>query len=416
MGNIVLHSEQEIHTTTIENTFIDKYMVQANGEFVKVYLFLIRALQAGCTDGSISKIADRLNSSDRDVERALRYWENEGLIVTSKDSLGEISLIRILNCNKEVESDNHVAGTNHNNQAVQTTKSNFMIHMNSIDSSANAKAPGITIPEFNMPTSKVKKQMQDSSDSYNINRSNMNSGSMNSGNMNSDSMSSGNNNETSEDQEIFSWLCSIIETYLNRPIKKNELDVISYVYNDLHFNTDLILHLYEYCIRLGRTSPKYIQSVATNWAENGISTPKEADDYCEKYNDTYNTIKKILGIYKPLAPLHKGYINQWLNEYGMDLEIIIDACERTIKNCGEGDWNYLNGIISRWHNDGVTTMEDVRKADELFLMEKKKKGSNGSNGSNNQSTPKPIKNQFTAFPQRDYSKEEMDELEKKHTF
>lgn len=34
--------------TLIENTFIDRYMPAANGEYVKVYLYLLRCASGGC--------------------------------------------------------------------------------------------------------------------------------------------------------------------------------------------------------------------------------------------------------------------------------------------------------------------------------------------------------------------------------
>ena len=61
--------------TMIENTFIDRFMPAASGDFVKIYLYLLRCVQEGHTDVTISQIADALNYTEADVKRALGYWK-----------------------------------------------------------------------------------------------------------------------------------------------------------------------------------------------------------------------------------------------------------------------------------------------------------------------------------------------------
>lgn len=82
--------------TLLSNDFIDRSMVCANGEFVKVYLYLLRHSGDSCPGGSLSAIADDLNHTENDVLRAFRYWESEGLISLTRDDSGEISEIVLL--------------------------------------------------------------------------------------------------------------------------------------------------------------------------------------------------------------------------------------------------------------------------------------------------------------------------------
>ena len=55
--------------------FITGYMPEANGDYVKVYLYLL-------LNGSLDeeKAADALRLTEGDVRRALRYWEEKGVI------------------------------------------------------------------------------------------------------------------------------------------------------------------------------------------------------------------------------------------------------------------------------------------------------------------------------------------------
>ena len=59
--------------TVLSNVFIDEYLKDANDAQLKVYLFLVRRLQAG-DPVSISDMADRFNHTEKDILRALCYW------------------------------------------------------------------------------------------------------------------------------------------------------------------------------------------------------------------------------------------------------------------------------------------------------------------------------------------------------
>ena len=79
MKELKLTKYVQTNATVLDNEFIDQYMVRANGEYVKVYLLLLRHMNqsSGCL--SVSELADLLECTEKDVLRALRYWKSEGL-------------------------------------------------------------------------------------------------------------------------------------------------------------------------------------------------------------------------------------------------------------------------------------------------------------------------------------------------
>ena len=77
MRKLTLTNHVQSDTTVLENEFIDHYMAEANGEYVKVYLILLRHLNEPSGTLTISKIADLLDITEKDVIRALNYWKNE---------------------------------------------------------------------------------------------------------------------------------------------------------------------------------------------------------------------------------------------------------------------------------------------------------------------------------------------------
>lgn len=80
MRKLTLTNHVQSDTTVLENEFIDHYMAEANGEYVKVYLILLRHLNEPSGTLTISKIADLLDITEKDVIRALNYWKKKGLL------------------------------------------------------------------------------------------------------------------------------------------------------------------------------------------------------------------------------------------------------------------------------------------------------------------------------------------------
>ena len=67
-------------TTYIHNTFIENYMLTANGSYVKVYIYLSKCIQTGENNLSISSLADKMDNTEKDILRALNYWEKNNLL------------------------------------------------------------------------------------------------------------------------------------------------------------------------------------------------------------------------------------------------------------------------------------------------------------------------------------------------
>ena len=56
MKTFTLKNKFQTNATLVANDFIDHYMVQANGEFVKVYLFLLRHLDNAGSSLTVSAV------------------------------------------------------------------------------------------------------------------------------------------------------------------------------------------------------------------------------------------------------------------------------------------------------------------------------------------------------------------------
>ena len=204
-----------------------------------------------------------------------------------------------------------------------------------------------------------------------------------------------NNHEVSE-------LLFIIETYLRHPLNSTEMNTVFFWYDGLKFSGELIEYLVEYCITNGHSSLRYMDKVALGWAENGIDTIEKAKEQVAIRSKAYYSIMKAFGISgRNLAESEMTFVNKWSKEYSFDIEIIQEACKRTISATQKPSFEYADSILTNWHNSNVHTLKDIEALDEAF------------NKSKRPATPAQTatvkRNKFNNFEQRTY---DYDKLEK----
>lgn len=404
MDHILLCTNHIPPITTIYNSFIEDYMPTANGSYVKVYLYIAKCLQAKESNFSISSLADQLENTEKDILRALMYWEKKGLMSLNRNkATGEILGLEMLIPFAERDFDTY-------------------------ENAAKESAASLGVDSDLSETGALDRRNSDFSETDAANTSTYeSSGTDAPSNVNSDvhraSSSAQEKNSSTvkpiqvppeQIQELsanedFVWVCNVVESYLERPMKPTEIQLITYLYGTLHFSRELILHLYDYCISMGKTACNYIQTVALSWHEQGIKTPEQAQNASVRYLASYNAVSKALGLGRGLAEIEKKYVDHWQNDWNMDLSVILEACNRTVLKLHHADFKYTEGILSHWNEQNVRTLQGVEQSDLHYAQTKEQKEKKKPSTSGKQ-TPR---NQFQNFKQRDVSSEELQELERK---
>lgn len=357
MKKLNLSAEESFAATSVSNTFIDYYMPSASGSFVKVYLYLLRCMYQTPEEFSISYLADQLEETEKDITRALKYWEKVKLLQLEAEKGGVISGISILTPEKPENAKN----TADTFAATDSSAGDFLSGEFIKDATKS------TLPEKPSYTTEQIKVL-------------------------------------SNDDEV-KWIFTIIENYLSRPLKTKDMQLVLYLYDSLHFNAELIFYLYEHCISKGKKSSSYIEAVALSWAEQGIQTVEEAENASIQYNSGYSAVTKAFGLNRMPGAAERRYIDSWISVYDFSIEIITEACNRTLLNTQKPDFKYADRILTNWHEKGVHSTADIKKLDSEFNAAKA-----GRLAAPEVQTKTP--NRFNAFPQRSYSKEDYSNIEK----
>lgn len=329
MKTLTLTNQAKKTVTVLENEFIDRYMPKANGEYVKVYLMLLRHLDESASLPAPSRLADLLECTEKDILRAFKYWEGQGLL-EYKEEAPDRSLQAEVSPSEASLTVAPVSGT---------------------DKSVNTRKHG--------------------------------------------------------NRKEFKELLFVAEQYLGKTLSATDINAITYFYETLQMSADLIEYLIEYCVENGHKSIHYIQKVALSWHSQDIRTAEQAKTNSVLYNKNCYSILNAYGI-KGRAPAASeiAYIRKWHEEYAFSLEIILEACDRTMNMIHQPNFEYTDSILKNWYKKNVHTLEDVSVLDAAFTRAKADKA--------RQQATQPSKpsgrNKFNNFENRSY---DMNDLERR---
>ena len=353
MGRLTIYKDNHADVTAVSNIFIDEYMKDANDAQLKVYLYLLRMTGANLPTG-ISDLADKFNHTEKDVLRALKYWEKNGLLALEYDRDGNLSGIRLLEPYRLEPEKKAEAGTNTKTDTNTDTKTDAKT-----DTKINAPAKTEAEPEETIPdkplapvVSLVSRPAAAEPDPYTKPSYTL------------DQL------KAFQSDEETSQLLFIVEQYIGKTLTPSEIKTVFFLSDRLGFSVDLIDYLVQYCLERGKKDFRYIEKVAVSWAQQNITTPEQAEKQTYKYDRIVYDIMKALG--KSSAPTAKevDFIRRWTKVFGYGMDVISVACERTVLGTDKHRFEYADSILNSWFRGGVRHAGDIAGADESFKRTK----------------------------------------------
>ncbi|MBS5397952.1 DnaD domain protein [[Ruminococcus] torques] len=347
MKTLTLKNKFQTNATLLPNDFIDNYMIDANGEFVKVYLFLLRHLDDPCSSLTLTTIADCLNNTEADILRAFRYWEKKGLLRTERDTDGKITALELQKMSLSGGDTSSAAKPSSVSPAAPAPAAA------SAPLAASAAAKAVPIDSF-----RAQKEIKS--------------------------------------------LLFIAEQYLGKTLTHTEMETITYFYDTLHMSADLIEYLIESCVENGHKSMHYIRKVAFSWAEDGIETVSQAKEQSALYNKNCYTVLNAFGIKnRGPAASELTYIRKWAEEYAFSPDIIAEACRRTISATHQPSFEYADSILTKWHEKNIRHLKDITALDDEYQKER----TAGRTASRSRTSTRNLNN----FERRSYDMESLEE-------
>lgn len=304
MGDLKIVMNNQMNTTVISNQFIDKYMPSANGEYVKIYLFVLRCVNHTESSLSIQELAVKFDHTVSYVLTALEYWAKEGLIRLKYDG-------------KELESIEFLD----------------LMATETITTKAASEVSAVTAVTSSEDYIK-KTYSADEKDKF----------------------------LRDKDFEKASF---VTQTYFKKMLGPTQLDSLIFIYDQLGFDSELIDYLIEYCTSRGKKSMRYAETVAIEWKKQGITSLAQAKATTTLNSRIYYGIIKTFGLSnRSLTEEERRFVDKWVHSYKMSEELILEACKRTIKSTNKPEFTYADKILNNWFTNKVSTIKDLSVLDE----------------------------------------------------
>ncbi len=184
----------------------------------------------------------------------------------------------------------------------------------------------------------------------------------------------------------FRMIYGEVQRLLGRSLNTEELKILLSFDRYLGLSTEVVSLLVSYCKERARQkgslrnpSLRTIEKEAYRWAEQGIDTLEEAAAYIQSQNVKSSRVAQLMRILqirgRELTQAELRYAESWL-DMGFDDDAITMAYERTCLNTGGMNWPYMNKILTRWNEAGLSSAQQIRDKDHKAVP----KGASGELG------------------------------------
>jgi len=329
--------QQQPKTTPIPDAFIDDYLPHAeNPMHVLVYILAYRYYSVGL-ELSVNEAAAKLGLGVEEVVQAWEYWAGCGIV-----------------------------------EIVDSTVESFAFEFGEVQKKRRKRAIKATTPK----AVKTEPNIQDKTEYTPEEMQRM-----------------------QQADEQLNALFKIAERLFVKPLTYNDMNKLLGFYDWLKLPVEVIEVLLEYCVSNNKKGWAYIEAVALDWAQKGISTGLEAEEFVAMITKDYSQIMRAFGLSnRNIATKEKALMNKWLREYKMPIELVVDACDKTIMQLGKPSFPNVDKIIIKWYEADIRTVNDAKAIDDEFYKDigGKSKGAKRA----------PAKSKFNNFEghKRDYDK------------
>lgn len=382
MADILLKRDSTLAATYVPNTFIDEYMTHADGEFVKIYLYLLRCMNHPDTMFSISDIADKFDHTEKDVTRALKYWEKMHLLRLEFNSreeltgicLSDFSLLTPDTLSKQAQTADTVSARQ------QYTDTSVPVEQHTKQDIEQPPTAGTVLSGHSHDTMHALPQRTE----YSLNQL----------------------AQFGEDETVQEILF-VAERYLGHPLNNTDIQTILYWLDKLKFSQDLIEYLIEQSVAKNHMSIRYMDKIALSWAKSGIRTLSDAKQSAQMHSSAARAVQKAFGISnRTLTGPELEYVEKWSKEMAFSDDMIALACQKTILKIHQISYEYTDSILKSWQSQNARTLNDIKLLDAQYQETKAKKITAGKTAA--RTAKGTIVNGFSNFSQRTYNYEELE--------
>lgn len=193
---------------------------------------------------------------------------------------------------------------------------------------------------------------------------------------------------------------------LGRILNVREIGILVGLLDYLALTAEYLILLCAHCASLGMTSIHYVENVAKDMVAGGALTVEALQETLRREDaarEAEGQIRALFGAQdRKLTQAERKYIRRWTEEWQFEMHMIELAYEATVDSIGEASMRYTDGVLKRWHAEGLTTPEAVAASDERHRLAMEKEKENAVRGAAKGKTDGKSKAQGGSFDVDDF--------------
>jgi DnaD/phage-associated family protein len=294
-------------TTDVENIFINEYLPEAPGDFVKVYLYGLLYSQNG-GEMTRQQMSLMLGIDESQIDNAWNYWAKMGVVEKSENfpMAKEPYDIKF----KQLRSLMYGQGSSGNENSSTENYDTKNYHIKNYDTK------NLDIKEEeNSPLC---------------------------------------NNELRE-------LLFEVETLMGKTLSPRDAQEVYSWKEEIGATKEVIISAMEYCMEKGKTGINYISKVISQWTKDGLKTQEDVEERLDSLEERMGVQKKILrslGLNRSATEAEKEMIDGWFDKMHFNMDRVMEACIKA-SFISSPNLRYVNKILENWCEEASKDGRDV---------------------------------------------------------
>lgn len=148
------------------------------------------------------------------------------------------------------------------------------------------------------------------------------------------------------------------ERILGGTFTSYDTSTLAWLVSGAGLSPEVLVTVIEYCSSIGHKKIRYIQKVALEWLDAGITSVEMAEERLRALTEAAGwegEMKSVLEIHeRSLVTKEKEFCESW-RMLGLSSELVRLAYERCVEKTGKRSFPYINKILLSWTQSGIST-------------------------------------------------------------
>ena len=170
------------------------------------------------------------------------------------------------------------------------------------------------------------------------------------------------------------------QTMLGKPLSNSDISTLLMLKDTCGLRLDVILMLIQYCVGIDKGNMRTVEKIGISWADEGINSVEAADNKiasAHHANKCFSLVSSVFGMKNVGSPTKKQleYSTKWVGEWKFSSPMLREAYERCVDSKGELKFNYIDGILKKWHAKDIKNLDDLKESESTKSSQPKKQKS-----------------------------------------